>query len=260
MPIQKTCLQCGADFRCKPKEVGRKFCGHACYRAYEAIHGRPGSVVPRVDFVCVRCGTPFDRTEAELRSYRKKFNQDPKYCSRHCSGKGRMLSDDKWQVHCIQCGAPMPIQRRPKGTINHQKKLCSTACRAAFRSERYLLKHPDVPTTRREARNGYWYIYLPSKPGRPPRIVFEHRYVMEQHIGRRLTKDETVHHVNGLKYDNRLENLELFDSRHGPGQRVVDKVAWAIQLLTDYRDFARDAGFELVAVEVQNQSPKLIRA
>lgn len=80
----------------------------------------------------------------------------------------------------------------------------------------------------------------PPKPApyrsvmRGARRVLEHRYVMEQHLGRLLVDDENVHHINGVRNDNRLENLELWSSSQPPGQRVADKVAWAIEMLRRY--------------------------
>ena len=57
---------------------------------------------------------------------------------------------------------------------------------------------------------------------------------MEQHLGRRLRRYEEVHHLNGDRSDNRLENLELWSTRQPKGQRVEDKVAWAKELLALY--------------------------
>ncbi len=91
---------------------------------------------------------------------------------------------------------------------------------------------PDLPqTNRREGtakRGGYWGITRDGKS------IPEHRWVMQQALGRPLLRDETVHHLNGVRDDNRLENLELWSSFQPAGQRVEDKIAWAKEILARY--------------------------
>lgn len=87
---------------------------------------------------------------------------------------------------------------------------------------------PAPEGARRLNGNGYAVV----KVGRQWRL--EHAWVMSEKLGRPLVKGESVHHINGVRDDNRPENLELWSISQPPGQRVVDKVAWAKELLALY--------------------------
>ncbi len=74
-----------------------------------------------------------------------------------------------------------------------------------WKGGRFIKKHrkkgkPDV---------SYWAVRKPDHPNARRGYVLEHRLIMEEKIGRYLTLDEVVHHINGNKLDNRIENLEL---------------------------------------------------
>lgn len=117
----------------------------------------------------------------------------PAYCSVDCRNP---------RVACPTCGKVFRPRQRGYQTF------CSQRCHYASRPAK-----PEITA------NGYVLIYVPrDTPGaRVDRRMLEHRYVMQQSLGRPLRKNETIHHRNGDKTDNRLENLELRIGNHGKG-------------------------------------------
>jgi hypothetical protein len=73
---------------------------------------------------------------------------------------------------------------------------------------------------------GYISIYSPGHPfANKHKCVFEHRLVMEKHIGRYLKPEESVHHVNNIHCDNCIKNLILFntESSHQKYHRQIER-------------------------------------
>ena len=124
------------------------------------------------------------------------------------------------KINCNRCG-------RKK---QRESKTCSR-CRPTGEKEN--------PNWRggRYYKAGYVMVYAPEHP-RAVRTkhIFEHILVMETTLGRSLLANETVHHLNGIKDDNRPENLELWSRNHPAGQRARDLVIWARNILDLYGD------------------------
>lgn len=254
MTLELTCTNCAQPFYCYPSEAekGRRYCSLSCRTAHLHKKGLTAASRTPVNFTCRECGKPFVMMQAYLTAYRKKFSRDPLYCSMQCSNAGRRKdADERNKFTCANCGKIEIRNRTTKAfRIYRDQKYCSQECKIAAQMAVASERFEQGEYKRHTKRNGYVWITVPalSRNG-GPRNIMEHRYIMSRQLGRELFPEETVHHINGNRQDNRIENLELFSSRHGPGQRVTDKITFAIEMIRLYSDFAAQQGVMLIPIK-----------
>lgn len=184
--------------------------------------------VGRIDLQCERCGQRFTRKHSAVRGH--------VFCSRECYGKSdipagnavkanrsRYPNGAPIQVQCLRCGTK--FLRHPSQVQG--KVFCSQSCRR---------QHALVEPVRQVTASGYIKVYVGKEyPGATSSgHIAEHRKVMQEHLGRELLRSENVHHINGVKDDNRLSNLELWSTSQPSGQRVAEKLAWARAFVAEY--------------------------
>lgn len=133
-------------------------------------------------------------------------------------GRKNRKVDDK---NCENCG----ILFRP---VDSKKRTCSRKCGYAIR------KNGALKLRKKECWwvNGKGYIEGKIWIDEHTQIrVKQHRFFMENHLGRKLDKDEDVHHINGIKTDNRIENLQVI--KHSEHTVISNKERAAIKKATE---------------------------
>jgi hypothetical protein len=135
--------------------------------------------------ICIVCGKSFLN-----RWYEKEIKKgNAKFCSKKCQSLHYSQNHRKGDYCiCEQCGR---IRYYSPSTIKRTKRV--GICGNCRKKEKTM------------STDGYWEIRVPEHKHK----IKEHRYFMEKKIGRKLLSTELVHHINGKKLDNRIENLEI---------------------------------------------------
>lgn len=140
-------------------------------------------------------------------------------------------------VRKFELTVPWKPQRRPA----NMQMILKEALHAKYPEGRFGQDAARWKGGRKQHYGKYVGIFVPDHPNcSADGYVCEHRLIMEQKLGRYLTREEVVHHKNGNKHDNRIENLELMPSRKHHAREHFDAVR-EVERLRQERDAALDA-------------------
>jgi len=153
-----------------------------------------------------------------------------------CKDKGKHLNINDWIEHKLLPSSSSIVKRWGKWSSFIKE------CR------KNSIESPEIwdqisktrAKFKRFQQDGYICVFDKEHPNSSPNgYIKEHRLVMSQFLGRPLKKGENVHHKNGIKTDNRIENLELWEVVQPCGQRKED-------LINEYKKYLENNGYLVI--------------
>lgn len=177
------CEHCGKNTTYKYKSLVKRYCSRSCANKASA----DVRTKDKIDLVCEHCGIKFKLLDSVIKSREKQSGTNIKYCSQRCMG---LASRTRYIENCKECGIGFETTRN---------QFCSVQCVRDYKKRTGMMKKEGC-----WHENGYKVLYLDGD-----KSIKEHIKIMEEYIGRKLKEDEVVHHINGVRDDNRLENLKL---------------------------------------------------
>lgn len=192
-----------------------------------------------IEKACENCGQPFFSYPSDNR----------RFCSLQCRSsfrfdKGTPSPGREWErFTCKECGGPFGMMKAY--LTEYRKKYardplyCSRKCSAKGRRKDSEQRNTFTCDTCGET------VSQSRKPG--GRLYREQKYCSRECKHQGLRKQANARfEAGGYKKYVKRRGYVLFSSRHGPGQRVADKVEFAIEMLQTYPEFARAHGVMLI--------------